>query len=86
MKMEKKREGEISRQTGDVERERKRKRGSVGEREVCVREREREPPKKRGMVGERNIGRETGGGRERERERERGSHKEGELETGVRER
>ena len=43
--------------------------------------------RKRAMVGERKIGRETGvEERERERVRERGNHREGEGETGVRQR
>ena len=48
-------------------------------REIGAGEREREPQKKRGMVGERKILRETG-------VEKRGSHREGEGETGVRER
>ena len=51
---------------------------------------ERENDRKRGMVGKRKIGRDTGmeeaGVEERERERERDSHREGEVETVVRER
>ena len=44
---------------------------------------EREKDRKRGMVGKRKIGRETG---VEERGRERENHREGEGETGVRQR